>query len=426
MAVKVDRIEKNQVALEITVAAPEFQKSYEVAYKQVAGKVNVPGFRKGKAPRAVVEARVGKEAILEEAYEIAIPKAYTNAVDESGIEPVDRPQVEVVSGDVGSKFVFKATVVVKPEVELGQYKGFGLEKPEVKIEDEQVENQLKSMQERHAKVIDIEDGTIENNDTATIDFEGFVNEEAFPGGKGVDYPLVIGSNSFIPGFEDQLVGAAIGSELDVKVTFPEEYNQADLAGKDAVFKVTVKGIKRKELSVLDDEFAKDVSDFETIEELKNDIRSNLLKTAEEKAEQSFKNDLMEKAVENAKVDIPPVMVEQRSNEMLRDLAQRLQYQGLSFEQYLQYAGTNVEEMLEKYRPQAEKSVIMELVIEAIAKAEGIEASDEEINSEVEKFSAEYGQEAARFREELEKRGDVKMFTQGLVNEKTVNFLVANN
>lgn len=426
MTVKVDRIEKNQVSLEVTVAAPDFQRAYERAYKQIAGKVNVPGFRKGRAPQAVVEARVGKDAILEEAYEHAIPGAYSKAVDESGVEPVDRPQIEVVSADVGSDLVFKATVIVKPEVELGQYKGLGVEKPEVKVDDEQVENQLKSRQERHAKIINLDEGTVEDGDTATIDFEGFVDEVAFPGGKGVDYPLLIGSNTFIPGFEEQIIGAAVGAELDVKVTFPEEYHQAELAGKEALFKVTVKGIKRKELSPLDDEFAKDVSDFETLEELKADIRSNLLKTAEEKSERDFKNSLLEKAVENAQVDIPSVMIDFRVDEMIRELAQRLQYQGLSFEHYLQYAGTGIEDLKKKYRAQAETSVKTELVLEAIAKAEGIEAADEEMNGEIEKYASQYKQEPAQFREMLEKHGELKLFSKGIVNDKTVNFLDANN
>ncbi len=426
MAVKVDRIEKNRVALEITVAAADFQQAYDRAYKKLAGRVNIPGFRKGKAPKAVIEARVGKEAILEEAYEFAIPDAYSKAIDESGIEPVDHPEVDVVSGEAGKDMVFKATVVVKPEVELGQYKGLGVEKTAVTVDDAQVDSQIKSMQERHAKITDIEEGKVEDGDTAVIDFEGFVNDEAFPGGKGTDYPLVIGSNTFIPGFEEQLVGALIGAELDVKVTFPVEYHSTDLAGKDAMFKVSVKGIKRKELTPLDDEFAKDVSEFETLEELKADIRSKLLKTGEDKAEKDFRNAVVAKAVENAAVEIPEVMVDQRVAEMVNDLAQRLKYQGLSFEQYLEYAGTNLQEMQDKYRPQAEQSVKAELILEAVARQEGIEASDAEIQAEIEKYAEQYKQDAAQFRSALEKRGELKLFSRGLVNDKTVEFLAANN
>ncbi len=426
MAVKVDKIEKNRVSMEITVPAGEFQTAYDRAYKRISAQVNISGFRKGKAPKALVEARVGKEAIIEEAYEYVIPEAYKKALDESGIEPVDRPEVEVVSADAGKEMVFTVKVYVKPEVELGQYKGLGVDKSIEAVTEEQVENQLKSLQERYAKITNLEEGTVENGDTAVIDFEGFVDDVEFPGGKGTDYPLVIGSNSFIPGFEEQLIGAALGAEVEVRVTFPEEYHSADLAGKDALFKVAVKGIKRKELTHLDDEFAKDVSEFESLEELKSDIRNKLLKTAEERAEREFKNAVIQKAVENSTVDIPAVMIDHRVGDMINDLAQRLQYQGLSFEQYLQYAGTSQNELMEKYRPQAEQSVKTELVLEAVAKAEGIEASDEEIQAEIEKYAAQYKQEPAQFRKILEQRGELNLFGRGVVNDKTVDMLAANN
>jgi len=426
MAVKVDKIEKNRVSMEITVPAGEFQTAYDRAYKRISAQVNISGFRKGKAPKALVEARVGKEAIIEEAYEYVIPEAYKKALDESGIEPVDRPEVEVVSADAGKEMVYTVKVYVKPEVELGQYKGLGVDKSIEAVTEEQVENQLKSLQERYAKITNLEEGTVENGDTAVIDFEGFVDDVEFPGGKGTDYPLVIGSNSFIPGFEEQLIGAALGAEVEVRVTFPEEYHSADLAGKDALFKVAVKGIKRKELTHLDDEFAKDVSEFESLEELKSDIRNKLLKTAEERAEREFKNAVIQKAVENSTVDIPAVMIDHRVGDMINDLAQRLQYQGLSFEQYLQYAGTSQNELMEKYRPQAEQSVKTELVLEAVAKAEGIEASDEEIQAEIEKYAAQYKQEPAQFRKILEQRGELNLFGRGVVNDKTVDMLAANN
>ncbi|HWI55027.1 MAG TPA: trigger factor [Desulfobacteria bacterium] len=426
MSVKVDRIEKNRVEMEITVAAADFQQAYDRAYKKVAGQINLPGFRKGKAPKKVVETRVGKEAILEEAYEFAIPEAYRKALDESGVDPVDRPEVEVVSGAEGQDLVFKAKVTVKPEVELGQFKELGIERPAATVTEEQVEANLKSLQERHAKIINLEEGSVENGDTAVIDFEGFVNDVAFPGGNGVDYPLVIGSNTFIPGFEEQLVGAAVGAEMNVNVTFPTEYHSADLAGKEAVFKVTVKGIKRKELTPLDDEFAKDVSEFETLEELKVDVRNKLLKTAEEKAEREYKDAVINKVVENATVEIPAVMVDNRVGEMINEMAQRLQYQGLSFEQYLQYAGTDINDLQEKYKPQAEQSVKTDLVLEAVAKAEGIEATAEEIDAAIEKYAAQYKQEAATFKKILEQRGEVKLFAKGLVADKTVDMLVANN
>ncbi len=426
MTVKVDRIEKNRVALEVTVATEDFQKSIDRAIKKISGQISIPGFRKGRVPKAVIEARIGKEAILEEAYEFALPDAYTKAVEESGIEPIDRPNVEVVSSGFEQELVFKATVDVKPEVELGQYKGLGVEKPAGVVTDEQVENQLKVLQERHAKVTSLEEGTIEQGDTAVIDFAGFSEGVPFPGGNGTDYPLVIGSETFIPGFEQQLVGVQIGAEVEVNVTFPEEYHAPELAGKPAVFKVTVKGIKRKELTEIDDEFAKDVSQFESLEELKADTKNKLLKTAEEQAERDYKNAIIEKVVEVANVEIPAVMIDERVEQMVNDLAQRLQYQGLSFEQYLQYAGTTVEQLKGNYRPQAERAVKTDLVLEAVAKAEDIEATEQELQTEIEKFSAQYQQDPAQFREMLEKRGEVKLFSRGVVVDKTVNFLVENN
>jgi trigger factor len=426
MTVKVDRIEKNRVALEITVAADVFQKSIDRAFKKISGQISIPGFRKGKVPKAIVEARVGKEAILEEAYELALPDAYSKAIEESGIEPIDRPNVEIVSADFEQELVFKATVEVKPEVELGQYKGLAVEKTAATVGEEQVQSQLKVLQERHAKVTNLDEGSVVDGDTAVIDFEGFTDGVAFPGGQGTDYPLVIGSNSFIPGFEEQLVGATIGAEVDVNVTFPEEYHSADLAGKPALFKVTVKSVKRKEVTEMDDEFAKDVSEFETLEELKADIKNKLLKTAEEQAEKDYKNSVIEKAVENATVEIPAVMIKERVDQMINDLAQRLQYQGLSFDQYLEYAGTSIEQMQENFRPQAEQGVKTDLVLEAVAKAEDIAATDAEIQAEIEKFAAQYKQEPDKFRELLQQRGELKLFGRGVIVEKTVNFLVENN
>ncbi|MDA8441914.1 MAG: trigger factor [Peptococcaceae bacterium] len=426
MTVKVDKIEKNRVAMEVTVQAEDYQKAYDKALKKVAGKINLPGFRKGKAPRALIESRVGKEAIVEESYDFILSEAYSKAVEESGIEPVDRPQVEIVSAEPGTEFVFKATVVVKPEVELGQYKELGVERNAATVTDEQMEEQLNSLQQRYAKVSNLEEGTIVDGDTATIDFEGFVDGKAFPGGKGTDYPLVIGSGSFIPGFEEQLVGIALGAELDVNVTFPEEYHATDLAGKAAVFKVSIKGIKRKELTPLDDEFAKDVSEFATLEELKTDIRNKLLKAAEDKAERDWENAIVDKAVEGAVIDLPPAMIDQRVSEMVNEMAQRLQAQGLEFNQYLEYTGSNVAQLQEQYRPQAEHGVRTDLVLEAVANAEGIDVSDAEVEEAIVNYATKYRQDPGQFRKLLEQRGELKMFVRGVVIDKAVKFLVANN
>lgn len=426
MSVKMEKIEKNAVELEITVGSEEFGAAVAKAAKVLAHKINIPGFRKGKAPRSMVERYVGTQALYNDAVDELIGPAYAKAVAETEIQPVDRPEVDLVQIDEGKDLIFKAKVTVKPEVELGDYKGLNIEKTAAAVTDENVEEELKRKQEQYAKILTLEEGTVENKDTVTIDFAGSVDGVPFEGGTAEGYELTIGSGTFIPGFEDQLIGAEIGKEVDVNVTFPEEYHVADLKGKDALFKVTVHMIKRKELAPIDDEFVKDVSDFETLDELKADIREKLMKAAEQNAENEFKNAVVAKAVENASVEIPEAMINNRINTMVKDLEQNLSYQGLDLETYFHYLGTSEEEMKEKFRPQAAENVKTELVLEAIGKAEGIQVTEEEVNEELAKLAEHYQTQVENLKQALIARGELNLYAQSLISEKTVKFLVEQN
>lgn len=423
MSVKVEKIEKNTVELEVTVDAKVFSAAVTKAAKTLANKVNIPGFRKGKAPRIMVERHVGTTALYNDAVDDILGAEYMKAVNEAGIEPVDRPEVDLVQMEDGKELIFKAKVTVKPEVELGNYKGLEVEKTAATVTDEELEQELKKKQDQHAKVINLEEGTVQEQDTATIDFAGSVEGVPFEGGTAEGYDLVIGSGSFIPGFEEQLIGAQIGQEVDVNVRFPDEYHVADLKGKDALFKVKINKIKRKEVASLDDEFAKDISEFETLDELKADLRDKLMKAAEQRAEAEYQNAIVAKAVENANVEIPVAMVNTRIDMMLDDMAQNLSYQGLDLETYCYYTGTSLDSMKEELRPRASENVKTELVLEAIAKAEGITVSEEELNSELAKLSERYQTSPENLKQALMARGEMGMYRQSLVSEKTVNFLV---
>ncbi|MFZ5639132.1 MAG: trigger factor [Bacillota bacterium] len=423
MKVNLEKIEKNVVALEIEVAQEKFSEAVEKAFRKLAPKVNVPGFRKGKAPRVMIERKLGREYIWEEAMDFIVPEAYFEALQETKIDPIDRPKVEVVQMEDDKPFIFKATVEVRPEVNLGQYIGLEAEKPAVEVTDGDVDKELQKLQERHAQLVPVEDGAAEMHDITVIDFEGFVDGVAFPGGKGTDYSLELGSGSFIPGFEEQLVGAKVGEEREVNVTFPENYHSADLAGKEAMFKVAVKGIKRKELAALDDEFAKDVSEFESLEELKTDIRNKLEKEAERKADHTLKDELVNKAVGGSEVEVPETMIEQRIDSMLQDMNQRLGMQGLSIEDYLKYSGTTVDEFRKNYRERAEKEIRVDLVLDAIAKAENIEVTEEDIDNRVKEMAEQYKQEPATLRQWLENGGNMEPLKKSVVIDKTVDFLV---
>ncbi|NLI91962.1 MAG: trigger factor [Peptococcaceae bacterium] len=426
MAVKVEQIEKNKVGLEIVVPAEEFSLAVNRAAKKIAGEINIPGFRKGKAPRHIIERYVGKEYLQNEAVDPVLGPAYAQAVDESGIWPVSRPEVELIQVEEGKDFIFKAVVEVKPEVELGEYTGLNVEKKSPDISEQQIDDELKRRQDMHAKLIQVDDGEIIDKDIATIDFEGFIDGVPFPGGKGENHELTIGSGTFIPGFEEQLKGARKDQEVNVNVRFPDEYHSKDLAGKDALFKVKINGIKRKELVPLDDEFAKDVSEFETLAELREDIKKKMISAAEIRLNNEFRSEIVKKAVDNASVEIPEGMIQSRIDSMIADLRSNLSYQGVSLEQYYEYINSNEQQLRENYRPQAVEGVKTELVLEAIAKKEGITVSDEDVEKEMVKLSEQYGRKAEELKQALAARGELEWFKIGIVSDRTIDMLVENN
>jgi trigger factor len=422
MKVNLEKIEKNIVALQIEVEEAKFDEAVNKAYKKVAQKVNIPGFRKGKAPRSLVERHVGKEYLREEALDLIIPDAYFEAVKEAGIEPIDKPNVEMVDNEDGKPLVFKATVQVKPEVELGEYIGLEVERHFDEPGEEEVNSELEKLRNRHAQLVNLEEGQAELKDNVIIDFEGFADGVAFPGGTGTDYSLELGSNTFIPGFEEQLVGVKVGDTKEVNVTFPENYHAPELAGKEAMFKVTVKAIKRKELADLDDEFAKDVSEFETLEELKNDILNRLKVAAEEQAKNKLKDELVDKAVDVSKVEIPEIMIDQKIDFLLQNFAQRLSMQGLQLEDYLRFNGSDMEAVRADYRPAAEKSVKIDLVLEAIAVKENVEATEEDVEAKVTEMAAQYNSEVAMFKQWLANAGNLEPLKKSIIIDKTVDLL----
>lgn len=400
MSVQVEQLEKSMAKLTIEVSAEEFEQALQTAYLKNRKKINVQGFRKGKAPRQIIEKMYGVGIFYEDAANEVIPEAYSKAADESGLDIVSRPEVDVIQIEKGKPFIFTAEVAVKPEVTLGEYKGLEYTAEPVEVTEEEVEAELKKTQEQNSRTVTVEDRAVENGDITVIDFEGFVDGEAFEGGKGNDYELVIGSHSFIDTFEEQLIGKNIGEEVDVNVTFPEEYQATELAGKPALFKVTVKGIKVKELPELDDEFASDVSDFDTIAEYKESIRKNIEEKKEKEAKTARENALVDKVIENATMEIPEAMVKEQSRQMLQDFAQRMQMQGLSMEQYMQYTGMNVEQMLEQMQPQALKRIQTRLVLEAIAAAETIEVTEEDIDKELTNMASMYQMEVDKLKEAM--------------------------
>ncbi|WP_088014396.1 trigger factor [Gottfriedia acidiceleris] len=390
MTAKWEKLEANVGLLTVEVEASEVDKGLDAAFKKVVKTINVPGFRKGKLPRPIFEQKFGIEALYNDALDVILPEAYSKAVEEVGIEPVDRPEVDVEQMEKGKTLIFKAKVTVKPEVKLGEYKGLEVEEMDATVTDEDVQAELTKLQERQAELVVKEDGTVENGNTAVIDFEGFVDGVAFEGGKGENYPLEIGSGSFIPGFEEALIGAKSGVETDVNVTFPEEYHSAELAGKAATFKVTVHEIKAKELPELNDEFAKDVNDeVETLEDLKAKIKNDLVESKKTQAEGSLRDALVQKAAENAEVEIPDVMFESQVDRMVKDFEQRIAQQGLNLELYYQFTGTKEEDLRAQMRQDAEARVRIDLTIDAIIEAEKIEATEEEMNEELTRLSEMY-------------------------------------
>ncbi len=426
MDVKKENIENQQVVLTIEVDAAELAKAEERACKSLANHVNIPGFRKGKATRKVLEAHLGKQAILEEAFELVYPKALNDAYDQEKIEPVTRPEIDVVTLEAGKNVVFKATLTPRPEVTLGEYKGLKVEKGSTEVTDEEIDHQIEHMREHQGKMVDAPEGAaVQDGDFTTLDFKGFVDDEPFPGGEGKDYPLQIGSGSFIPGFEDQLIGARIGEEREVKVTFPEDYHAEQLAGKPAVFKCTIHSIKQKELPPVDDELVKKVSKFETMDELKADIRKNLQENKERKAENDRRTAIIEKAAENITVDIPPVMIDNRVTSMIQEMAMRLEQQGMNLEAYLQYANTDLEKIRGDYRETAEKNVRTDLMLEDVAKAEDIKVEAADMDREIAEMAAAYGVKPKDVKKIIREQGRVADMAFTVLRKKTAQFIIDN-
>lgn len=393
MSVTVETLEKNMAKLTITVAADEIEKAMQAVYQKNRSRYSVPGFRKGKVSRTVLERMYGKGLFYEDAVNSVMPEAYASAVEESGLDVVSEPQIDFVETDPEKDLVFTAEVAVKPEVVLGQYKGVEVPKADTEVTEDDVMEIIRKEQEKNAVNVNVEGRAVQDKDIATIDFEGFVDGVAFEGGKGTDYPLTIGSGTFIPGFEEQIIGHEIGAEFDVNVTFPEDYQAEELKGKAAVFKTTVKKIEEKQLPELDDEFAAEVSEFETLAEYKAHVESAEKERKEIAAERAREDAAVEKAIENAQMDIPDAMVNTEVNNMMREFAGNLERQGLKMEQYLQYFGQTEDAMKEQMKPNALKRIQSRLVLEAIAKAEAFEITEEEINAEVEKMAAQYQMEA---------------------------------
>ena len=424
MKVTVENGENQQVTLTVEVEAAEVSKAVEKAVKRLSNRVNIPGFRKGKAPRKIIERNVGMDAIMQEAFDIVGPKAFADALEEQKIEPVSRPQIDIETLEDGKDLVFKATVTPRPEVKLGEYKGLKVEKKVEAVTDEDVEKQLKTFQDRQGKMVDAPEGSaVKDGDFTTLDFEGFVDGEAFEGGKGQDYPLQIGSGSFIPGFEEQLIGAKIGEEKEVNVTFPEEYHAKELAGKAAMFKCTIRSIKQKELPAMDDELAKKVSKFETLEELKADVRKNLEENAARKAENDQKAAAIDMATSNITVDIPAVMIDNRVEGMIREMAMRLEQQGMSFDAYLQYAGTDINKIREDYRETAEKNVRTDLMLEEVAKAEDIKVEAKDLDAEVAGMAAAYGATPQQVQKIIKEQGRIGDLAATVLRKKTAQFII---
>lgn len=401
MSVQVENLEKNMAKLTIEVPAEELDQALQNAYLKNRGKISVPGFRKGKVPRQLIEKMYGVGIFYEDAANALMPGAYSKAVEESGLDIVSQPEISVTQIEKGQPFIFTAQVAVKPPVTLGAYKGVEVPKADLTVTEEEIQAEVDKERESNSRTITVEDRPVADKDIAVIDYEGFVDGVAFTGGKGTDYPLTIGSGTFIPGFEEQLIGAEIGKEMEVHVTFPEEYHAEELKGKAAVFKCTVKELKVKELPEADDEFAKDVSEFDTLEEYKEDIRKKLTEKKEKAAKAAREDAVIAKIIEEAQMEIPDAMVETQARQMVDEFAQRMMSQGLSMDQYMQYTGTNVEKMTEQMRPQALQRIQSRLVLEAVAAAENLEASQEELKEEVQKMADMYKMEVEKLEEILD-------------------------
>jgi trigger factor len=426
MSLQVEKLEKNMAKLTIEVAAEEFEKAVEKSYQKNKNKMSIPGFRKGKAPRKMLEKMYGPEIFYDDAVNDLIPEVYSRelAASTEELEIVSQPKIDIVQAAAGQPFIFTAEVALKPSVELGQYKGLEIEKESTEVTDEDVEAELNKVREDNSRTIPVEGRAVKDGDITTIDFEGFMDGKAFEGGKGTDYPLTIGSHSFIDTFEEQLIGKNAGEEVEVNVTFPEEYQAKELAGKPATFKVTIKEIKEVELPELNDEFAGDVSEFETLEEYKNDIRAKLADSKEQAAKSAMEDKAIAAIIDNSKMDIPEPMVDLQVRRMADNFVRRLQSQGITWEQYCQFTGLTAEKLFEQMRPQALKTIQSRLVLEAIVAAENIEATEEDFAAEIEKMAASYQMEADKLKENM---GDEEKesIMKDLAVAKAAEFVVAN-
>lgn len=424
MNVTTEKIENHKVVLTIEVPAEELDKGIKAACKSLANRVNIPGFRKGKAPRRILEMNIGKEAILEEAFDYVAQKAFEEALKQENLDPVDRPQVEKVTLEEGKDVVFKATITPVPEVTLGEYKGLKVAKDAVEVKDEQVEEQVKNILNHHAKMVDAEEGaTVANDDFITLDFKGEVDGVAFPGGEGKDYPLQIGSHSFIDTFEDQLVGLKVGEEKDVNVTFPEEYHAKDLAGKAAVFHCKINSIKHKEMPELTDEFVKETTSYENIEDMKAKLRENIEKNAQREADTKRRNEILKQATDNITVDIPEVMVENRVSNMIQELSVNLENQGMNLDAYLKYANMDMAKLREQYKESAAIAVKTDLMLDAVAKAEDIKVENADINAEIALLAATYGTTPQEVSKIIKKNHSIGNLVATVLHKKAANFII---
>ncbi|QNU67658.1 trigger factor [Ruminiclostridium herbifermentans] len=424
MNVKMEDIEKNVVQLEIEVDAAKFEEGMQKSFAKNASKFNVPGFRKGKAPRHIVERYYGEQVLYDDAINIVCSEAYDQAVDEKNIHPVDRPEIDIIQIGNKQNLIFTAKVTVKPEVELGAYMGIEVKKAEAVVTDEDVEKELQKVVEKNSRLISVSDRPVQNGDTAIIDFEGFIDGVPFEGGKGTDYNLVIGSGTFIPGFEDQLIGKNVGEEVDVNVSFPEDYGKEELSGKPALFKVTIKEIKFKELPTVDDEFVKDISEFDTLDEYKADLRNKLEENAKHKAEHEDENNVIKQITDNATVDIPEVMVQNQIDAMVKDFDMRLRYQGLELRKYLEIMGMDYEGFRGQFAQRAENEVKVQLVVEKICQVEDVKATDEDADAEIQKMAEAYKQSAEDLKKTLRPE-DMDYIKKDIAFRKTIKLLVDN-
>ena len=425
MSFKVEQLEeKNMVKLVIEASAEEFEAGLNAAYNKNKNKISVPGFRKGKAPRKMIEQLYGSQIFFEDAANEIIPDAYADAAKESGLDIVSQPKVSIEQLEAGKPFIFAAEVAVRPEVELGEYKGVEVTKADAEVKDADVEEELKKVQDQNSRTVSVEDRAVKDGDMTVIDFEGFIDGEAFEGGKGENYPLTIGSHSFIDTFEEQMIGMNIGEEKELNVTFPEDYHAENLKGKPATFKVTVKEIKEKQLPELDDDFAQDVSDFDTLAEYKDDLKKKIAERKESEAKAKKESEAIEKVVEAAKMDIPQAMIDTQVNRMLEDFAMRLQQQGLSVEQYFQYTGMTADKIMEEMKPEAVKRIKNSLVLEAVAKAENIEVSEEEFEAELQKMADMYKMEIEKIKEFMQD-AEAKQMKDDIAIQKAVELIVSS-